>query len=433
MPSSSASSSRFTSLLSRLNVADSSGASSSGDKPVVDDLRANAHIHLPPNFTAFDTVPQAVGMAEAEGVRVLGASNYYDYSVYSDFADEAMRRGVFPLFGTEIICLIDALVQGGILINDPGNPGKMYICGKGITRFDPLTDDARRLLQVIRDNDSARIRVITERLAALFAQAGVNTGLDADAVKGRVAARHGCPLERVYLQERHIAQAFQEVLFERESDAERRAALLERLFGAASKKPDDAVTVQNEIRSHLMKAGKPAFVPDTFVDFDHAYRLILALGGIPCYPTLADGANPICAYEDDADALIADLKARNIPAAEFIPVRNTPEVLRRYVIAMRRAGLFVTSGTEHNTRDLLPITPACLNGEPIPDDVQEVFREGACVVAAHQYLALRGEPGFVDAEGRPNPAYASDEERIAAFRDIGAAVLARYPEICTAA
>ena len=143
-------------------------------------------------------------------------------------------------------------------------------------------------------------------------------------------------------------------------------------------------------------------------DFDHAYRLILALGGIPCYPTLADGATPITQYEAPR-ALVADLKARGVLCAEFIPIRNTPEVLSRYVHAMRDAGLFVTAGTEHNTLDLLPIAPTCLNGAPIPDDIQEIFWEGACVVAAHQYLTLQGQPGFVDAEGNLNAAYGSDD------------------------
>src|SRR5262245_6373930 len=99
--------------------------------------RVNTHIHLPPNFSAFDNVAQAVDLAEAEKVGVLGVSNYYDYRVYADYAALAAKQGVFPLFGLEIIALLDDLLQAGIKINDPGNPGKMYICGKGITRFDP--------------------------------------------------------------------------------------------------------------------------------------------------------------------------------------------------------------------------------------------------------------------------------------------------------
>ena len=392
--------------------------------------RVNAHIHLPPNFSAFETTRQALELAAAQDIRVLGASNYYDYAVYADFAALARQHGIFPLFGLEIIVLIEALAQAGLKINDPGNPGKMYICGKGITAFDPMSETAQGLLQVIRDNDSARMAAMTDRLAEVFRQAGLETGLDAESIKARVVARHDCPPASVYLQERHLAQAFQETLFDQVPERDR-VSLLERLFGAKSKaQPNDAVAVQNEIRAYLMKAGKPAYAEETFVDFDHAYRLILALGGIPCYPTLADGGAAICDFEQSVERLIADLKARGVVCAEFIPIRNTPEVLSRYVHAMRDAGFFVTAGTEHNTLDLIPMEPTCVNGAPIPDDLKAIFREGACVLAAHQYLTLNGQPGFVNAAGKLHPGYATDEARIEAFRALGASVIAQYQSLC---
>ena len=391
--------------------------------------RINAHVHLPPNFSAFETVRQALEMADAQGVGILGASNYYDYSVYGELAGRATERGVFPLFGLEIISLVDSFVQEGIKVNDPGNPGKYYLCGKGITRFDPMPEDARALLQVIRDNDSARMAALADELTALFDGPGLETGLDAEAIKDRIVARHGSPRETVYLQERHVAQAFQEVLFDKVAENVR-PYFLRRLYGVMPKaKSDDAVGTQNEIRSQLLKSGKPAYIPETFVDFDHAYRLVLALGGIPCYPTLADGAAPITEYETSPEHLIADLSARGIVCAEFVPNRNTPAVLSRYVHAMRRAGLFVTAGTEHNTLDLLPLAPTCLGGQPIPEDVQEIFWEGACVLVAHQYLTLLGQPGFVDGAGVPDPAYPSADARIEAYRALGAAVLARFEEV----
>ncbi len=390
--------------------------------------RVNSHIHLPPNFSAFETVEQAVALIEAQGVGVVGVSNYYDFTVYGDFAERVDAVKVFPLLGLETIALLGDLVLEGVKINDPGNSGKMYLCGKGVTQFDPMSDEASALMSVVRANDSARMAVMADRLAEVFRGAGLETGLNAEAVKRRVVRRHGCPLETVYLQERHLAQAFQEVLFEK-MEEDRRIPLLEKAFGAASKAtPQSAVVIQNEIRSHLMKAGKPAFAEDTFVGFDHAYRLILALGGIPSYPTLIDGATPLCKFEESPDRLIAELQARNIHCAEFIPVRNSPELLAKYVKAMRAAGLFVTAGTEHNTLDLIPIEPTCADSVPIPEEIQEIFWEGACVIAAHQYLVLNGLPGFVDSAGSPNPAYQTANERIEAFRRLGAALIAKYRE-----
>jgi hypothetical protein len=243
-----------------------------------------------------------------------------------------------------------------------------------------------------------------------------------------VARRHGCPRERIYLQERHVCQAFQEAIFVKVPAAER-IEKLTRAFGLTSAPkfgPDEAVKIQNEIRAQLMKAGKPAYVDETFVNFEQAYRLILELGGIPAYPTLADGTSPICPFEQPVEKLITDLKARGFECAEFIPIRNAPEVLSHYVRAMRASGLVVTAGTEHNTLDLLPLEPACVKGAPVPPEVQEIFWEGACVVAAHQFLTLHGGCGFVDTQGRPNPNYPNATTRIAAFRSLGEAVIQRY-------
>ena len=52
-----------------------------------------------------------------------------------------------------------------------------------------------------------------------------------------IVERHGSARETVYLQERHISQAFQEALFERVPAAERIGRLPE-LLGAATKLSD---------------------------------------------------------------------------------------------------------------------------------------------------------------------------------------------------
>jgi len=386
--------------------------------------KVNAHIHLPPNFSAFATVAQAVDLAAEQGVSVLGASNYYDYDVYGEFGKLALARGIYPLFGLEIIAMSQPLRAAGTKINDPGNPGKIYVCGKGITRFAPMNAQASRLLGVIRENDSERMKRMTAKLAEAFERQGIQTGLDAEAVIDRVVKRHGSPRERVYLQERHVCQAFQERLFEL-VPAERRIAKMAEIFGAAPKAgADEAVKIQDEIRSHLMKTGKPAFVEELFLPLEEAYELIVQLGGIPCYPVLADGQNPISAYEAPVEKLIENLKSAGIWMAEFIPSRNSVETILKYVPALRQAGFAVTAGTEHNTLDLIGIEPTCLNGRNVPEDIMAIFREGACVVAAHQQLDLNGRVGFTDDRGRLNPAYRNQDERIRRLAKIGAAAVA---------
>ena len=168
------------------------------------------------------------------------------------------------------------------------------------------------------------------------------------------------------------------------------------LFGAAPKvsDPSDHVGVQNELRSHLMKAGKPAFVDESFLSFAEARRLVLELGGIPSYPVLADGATPICEFESDPDKLIERVQQRGVHAVEWIPVRNKRTSSSEYVTKMRAAGLAVTAGTEHNTLDLIPFDPSCKDGE-VPPEIRAsvlggcVRRRGASVPVAPRRMWIR--------------------------------------------
>jgi len=383
----------------------------------------NSHVHLPPNFSAFETVEQAVDLAADAGLRALGASNYYDFGVYARFAREARARGVFPLFGVEVISLVQELQAAGLRLNDPANPGRMYLCGKGITQFAPMSVRAQELMAQIRETDGARIDEMIERMTALMSRHGVATEVSAASIRSALARRHAVAPGSVFLQERHVAQAFQEALFA-EAAPQARSALLRRVLGVEC--ADDALTVQNELRSELMKAGKPAYVEESCLDAETAYELVLALRGVPCYPILADGATPVCAFESSAEELASALAGRGIWCAEFIPSRNAAAVVDHYATALRRAGVIVLAGTEHNTLELLALTPQCEGGVPVSEDATELFWEGACVVAAHQYLSARGRPGYVDARGRLHPDFATPEQRIGAFADLGARVIEAF-------
>jgi hypothetical protein len=392
----------------------------------------NAHIHLPPNFSAFDSTEQALTLAAKQGVKVLGVSNYYDYHVYNEFQSLASIQKIFPLFGLEIIAMQEDLRDSSVRVNDPGNPGKTYLCGKGITRFDDMSPEAQQLIVIIRRNDSERMAAMIDRMRNTLSERGLASTINEQAVIDMVVQRHDSPRETVFLQERHISQAFQEEIF-RQIPAEQRLNRLAELLGAPAKlsDPEDHVGVQNELRSHLMKAGKPAFVAESFLSFPAARRLVLELGGIPSYPVLADGAAPVCEFEADPEKLIAQLQHREVYAAEWIPARNKVEIVTNYVTRMRNAGFVITAGTEHNTLDLIPFEPSCKDG-PLPEEIRHIFWEGACVVAAHQFLSARGECGYVDAQGHLNPAYPTNDERIRGLAHIGRAVIQRYFETsCT--
>jgi len=122
------------------------------------------------------------------------------------------------------------------------------------------------------------------------------------------------------------------------------------------------------------------------------------MGGIPCYPTLADGVDPVCPFEEPAAQLAAALVERGIHLAELIPIRNKTAVVDTYVAAFLAAGIEVVAGTEHNTADRIPFDPACTDGAMSPT-ARAAFWRGTCIVAAHQARVAAGKAGYVDAQG----------------------------------
>jgi hypothetical protein len=383
----------------------------------------NTHLHVPPNFSAFATIEDAVETAADEGVTVIGTSNFHDFGVYDRFAAAAAEHGLAALFGLEFISVLEEEQRNGVKINDPANPGRAYICGKGIPAPTDLSAASTEFMDAAKASNEARTSLMIDRMRDIFASAGSTLEVDYGSIVAGVAAGADVPPAWVVLQERHVALGFQDALF-RAVAAEARGSLLARVYGTSpTAAPDDAVATQGELRSRLMKAGCPAFVEETPVPFAEALSFIRGLGAIAVYPTLADGVDPMCGYEDPVEDLIERMTSQHIYGAELIPVRNTPAVVDRYVQAWRDAGIFVLVGTEHNTQERIPVAPTCLEGVPLSDEVRDIAWEGTCVVADHQHLRARGETGYVEADGRLNPTFPDTESRIRFFAALGEDVI----------
>ncbi len=379
----------------------------------------NTHLHVPPNFSAFTTVEDAVATSAKEGVKVIGTSNFHDFGVYDRFDAAAKQHGLAALFGLEFISLLEEEQRNGVKINDPANPGRAYVCGKGIPAPTDPSPETKAFMDTAKVSNEERTSTMIDLIRDLFAKASLEVNVTYQSIVDVIADRAEVPQEWVVLQERHVALGFQVALFEN-VPVEARAALLEKVYGQAPKAaPDDAIATQGELRSRLMKAGCPAFIEETPVLFTDALKFIRGLGAITIYPTLADGVIPICGYEDPVEDLIERMAGHDIYGAELIPVRNTPEVVEKYVKTWREAGIFVMVGTEHNTQERIPVAPTCLNSVPLSDDVMDITWEGTCIVAAHQHLMQEGKAGYVDAAGKLNPTFPDAETRMRYFAEMG--------------
>ncbi|MFQ3586550.1 MAG: hypothetical protein SNJ74_03960 [Fimbriimonadaceae bacterium] len=343
----------------------------------------NSHIHLPPNFSSFRSVDEAVAAARDAGCVLLGASNYYDYAVYGPFVNSCLESGIVPLLGVEVVCWDQGLADRGQRANDPANPGKVYLCGKATTRLAPMTNRASAILNRIRNGDRERVRAMAERLWPVL---GMPRAEAWDAVVRQMLGPDPSPesLESAVPQERHLAQAAYVALSAGGSDA------VSRVLGQPEFDASEPTVVQDAIRSRFLKVGKPAYVEEAYVSFEEAVEFVQELGGVVSYPVVADGASPRGDWEADPETLVRVLRERNIGWAEFIPNRNSPEVLTEFVESLTRSGIRCTAGTEHNTPDGPPVAPRCRGGEPVPEACRKVFEESAWELAARQARALSG-------------------------------------------
>jgi len=176
--------------------------------------------------------------------------------------------------------------------------------------------------------------------------------------------------------------------------------LLTKIYGGkpSDKKRSDVAGLEDELRTRLLKAGAPAFVPEdekAFLPLQEIIQIISDAGGIPTYPMLLDGAGGgITEFENGKEQLLAKLRNRGFGSVELIPLRNRIEVLKEYAGYFYKNGFVVSFGTEHNTSAMGPMTVSCLHDDPLDEQLMEISYKGAACLAAHQYLVVKEGIGY---------------------------------------
>ena len=319
----------------------------------------NAHLHTPYSFSAFRDVADALDRAAAEGVKVVGINDFYSTDGYGEWQEGCAARGLFPLFGIEFISLNEEDQAAGLRVNDPNNPGRTYVSGKGLAYPVVLSGEPLRQLEAVKAEANAQVEKMCAKLNDWLKAQGCPVVLDFQEIKEN--------LTRGSIRERHLAKALRLALY---PDAENPAK------------------VENDLRSKLLKAGGPAFVPEdpkAFLPMATVQRIIEAAGGIPTYPFLGDDAKGnFTDFEADLQKAADTLKKRGFHSVEFITTRNTTAVLERYSAYLEDEGFIVTFGSEHNTPAMEPIRLRTRDAAELSDKLKAVNWRGACAVAAHQ-------------------------------------------------
>lgn len=367
----------------------------------VQEVNVNAHLHTPYSFSAFEKLTDALDRALRENVQVVGINDFYTTSGYEQWDHECRRRRLYPLFNIEFISLNKEDQQAGIRVNDPNNPGRTYLSGKGLYCPPVLPEPYASQLASVRAETDRQVRQMCDKLNELLQTHEAGFQLDIDWIE-----QH---LTQGSIRERHLAKALRLAAAEHfGGDPVQLAAFYEKIFDGRALKADlnDIAAVENEIRGKLLKAGGAAFVaedPKAFLPMEEVRQIILAAGGIPTYPFLADDAKGgFTDFEQDVKKTAEILKERGIYSVEFITTRNSIEVLEAYAGYLHEQGFAVTFGSEHNTPAMEPILLSARGGRPLTDKLKAINYAGACIVAAHQEALKRGLEGYLSQEGMPS-------------------------------
>ena len=361
-------------------------------------IKVNTHIHTPYSFSAFSTIDEALDKAVSENVKVVCINDFYTTKGYEEWAKGCEKRNLYPLFGIEFISLNEADQQAGLRVNDPANPGRTYLSGKGLTYPFRLAELFAIQLFDAQQASNKQVKAMCEKLNRLLQEKNIAFLLDFKWITNT--------LTKGSIRERHLAKALRIKAYEFcANDESKIKSLFELFFGKPLKaNVEDFADVENEIRSNLLKAGGAAFVPEdakAFLPVQTVCEIILAAGGIPTYPFLADDANGnYTDFENDLERVAQQLTERGFHSVEFISTRNDVHLLEKYAAYLHEQGFVVTLGSEHNTPTMEPVELFARNHTPLTDTLLKINYEGACVIAAHQHLVKQGLSGYVDERGR---------------------------------
>ncbi len=359
----------------------------------------NGHFHTPYSFSAFRDLRQVFDMAKEEQVKILGINDFYTMAGYEEFQDLAENYKLFPMFNIEFMGLLKDEQKNGIRVNDPTNPGRTYFSGKGLDFPVSLEGSSLKKLENVRAESLNQTRKMVELASQHLQTVDPELTLDYDDILDKYT--------KGMVRERHIARVIRIKIFEKYPTESQRKEMLKKLYEGKETvvNINNAAALEGEIRNNLLKSGGVAFVkedPKAFLEIDEVIRIITDAGGIPTYPVLLDDkAGNYTEYEEDMEQLYKELTGRNIYSIELIPGRNDFSNLKEFVTFFSDRHFVITFGTEHNTPELIPLRISTRGGVDLDEELKRINFEGACVIAAHQYLRAKGDEGYIERNGKP--------------------------------
>ena len=214
-------------------------------------MKVNNHIHTPYSFSAFDSISEAVRLASNEDVKILGINDFYVTDGYGEFVKQCRIHGLFPLLNIELIGISKEDQHAGIRVNDPSNPGRTYISGKGLAFPSVLPAGQQAKLDTVVKESNLQVAEMIDLLNRWLDYHETGISLSVEEIMETLAMN--------LLRERHVAKMLRIKVEESAQDEQAYHELLTKVYGGkpSDKKRDDMAGLEDELRARLLKAGSP--------------------------------------------------------------------------------------------------------------------------------------------------------------------------------
>jgi len=350
----------------------------------------NLHIHTNESFSVFQNPTEAVWYAYGEGIEYFGINDHYTIDGHNEFRSACALAGIKAAFSIEAVAKDDESFNKERRYNDPNNPGRIYLVGKGITRDLRPGSRGYHLLETMRNSIRERNRKIVHKLNHYAEPKNISLELH--------YAHAEALTPRGNTTERHVVQAFCEKLNSSYPLIDERKKVYETLLGIEVDEEIllSSADLQNLVRAKLIKSGRPCYVEEdskAFTTVENLVDLYLEYGAVPTYPLMG---NPITEEEEDLEKLIKKMQAHRLYALDLMDFRTEVDRAGEIIDAASRHGIPVFIGTEHNTKTMIPLIGP-VGGMP---EFYNYFKRSANFILGHQRLGVLCDFGAVTQEGK---------------------------------
>lgn len=351
----------------------------------------NLHVHTNESFSVFKSPSEAVWYACKEGVEYFGINDHYTIDGHPEFRAACQITDLKATFSIEAIAMEPQSLKEGKRYNDPDNPGRIYLIGKGVIRDLKKGGKGYTILHTMKSAIQKRNRKIVEKMNELLKEKGIFIKLGFNEVLNLTP--------RGNATERHVVQAFCERIdnFVRNFDHKReiyKKLLNNDIEEGILLNPSE---LQNFVRARLVKSGKPCYVEEdesAFTSIENLVDIHIEYGAVPTYPFMG---NPVTEEEVNLEELIKKVIKLRMYAFDIIDQRTGEKRVREIIDIASLYGFPVFIGTEHNTKRMLPL----VGDNAKNPEFNEYFKKSAQFVLGHQILSELCDFGYVTPDGKP--------------------------------